>query len=304
MNILALDVGGTAIKYAFFNHETLIFQKECPSHAKTGGTHLVETMKSVISKCLENYSVDKIGISTTGQVHPFLGSILFANENVPGYTGMPVKEILEATFGIDVFVENDVNAAAIGEAIYGSGKNEKDFLMLTFGTGIGGAIFINNRLYTGSCHAAAEIGHMLTHPGGLLCNCGAHGCYEMYGSTTALVKRAHTLNSNYTDGRKIFEAFSQNEPVALQLVEDWIIEISYGIINLIYTFNPSHIILGGGIMSQPYLFSRLNTILKKQVVESFQNVTLLPAKLGNLAGVYGMKAICCGLYTQEGNNKI
>lgn len=296
MNILALDVGGTAIKYAYFNDDTLIFQKECPSNAKAGGPQLLETMKHLISSSLKDYPVDYIGISTTGQVDPFQGSITYANENVPNYTGMQIKEILESTFGITVFVENDVNAAAIGEAIYGSGKEKKDFLMITYGTGIGGAIFINNQLYSGAHHAAAELGHMITHPNGLLCNCGTYGCYEMYGSTSALVKKAYSINKNFIDGRKIFEALSQQDTQAIELVDEWITEISYGLINLINIFDPSYIILGGGIMAQPYLLTKLNTILQNQVTQVFQNVTLLPAKLQNLAGVYGMKAICSGLY--------
>lgn len=297
MNIIALDVGGTAVKYAYFIQDELIFQKSCPSESKLGGPKLVETMKTIIRSCLSEYSADAIGISCTGQIDAVHGSVLFANDNIPHFTGMKIKDILEEEFHLPVFVENDVNAAAIGEAVYGAGAGQKDFLMLTYGTGIGGAIFLNNHLYTGSNQVAAEVGHMLIHPGGIRCGCGACGCYEMYGSTRALVAKASAMNSNYSNGKALFDAFHHEDSLAKQLIDEWITEISYGLINLTYIFNPSCILLGGGIMAQPYIQEKLSTILHENIVESFRGVTLCCAKLDNLAGVYGMKAICSGAYT-------
>lgn len=299
MNIITLDVGGTAIKYAYFQKDDLIFQSECPSEARLGGQRLIENMKQIIHSCLEKYPADAIGISTTGQVDANHGSILFANDTIPDYIGMNVKMLLEAEFHLPVYVENDVNAAAIGESVYGAGKNHNDFIMVTYGTGIGGAIVINKHVYKGADQVAGEIGHMRIHSKGPLCGCGSRGCYETYASTTALIKKAMLLNPSFHNGKLLFEAFHANDPEVKALIDDWITEISYGLINLVYLFNPSCIILGGGIMSQEYICQRLQEIVSSNVVQSFRAVRLYHAALGNLAGVYGMKAICNGSYKES-----
>ena len=289
MNFLTLDVGGTAIKSAFFQNDELLFSNVCPSEAKSGGNRVFEVICSIIDETLRQYLVDGIGISTAGQVDSTKGIIVYANENIPNYTGMQLKKMLENRYYIPTIIENDVNAAALGEAFYGAGKKESDFLCLTYGTGIGGAIILNQHLYKGSSGYAAEMGHMITHPGGLRCGCNNRGCYEQYASTTALVRMATKVNPSYYNGRVIFEALERNEEAAQNVIDAWIHEISYGIINLIYIFNPSRIVLGGGIMAQPYILTKLQEIVLEQTVSTFHNVTLCSAKLGNLAGVYGMK---------------
>lgn len=294
MNIIALDVGGTAIKHAYFQEGTLVIHSECPSHSHLGGARLVEVMKTVIHSYLEKYPADVIGISSTAQVDVKTGSILYSNDTIPNYTGMKIKEILEAEFCLPVFVENDVNAAAIGEAVYGAGQNQKDFLMVTYGTGIGGAIFVDGHLFKGANQAAGEFGRMRIHPEES--SYGAEGCYEAYASTTALVKKASLSNPEFRNGKVLFEAFHNNDREAGILIDDWIQEISYGLINLIYIFNPSCIILGGGIMSQQYILQKLNRIMEEYIIDSFKSVKLVSAKLDNLAGVYGMRAICDGSY--------
>lgn len=294
MNIIALDVGGTAIKHAYFREDTLITHSECPSNSHLGGESLVENMKSVIRSYLDQYPADTIGISSTAQVDVTTGSILYSNDTIPNYTGMKIKDILEAEFQLPVYVENDVNAAAIGEAVYGAGQNQKDFLMVTIGTGIGGAIFVDGHLFKGANQAAGEFGRMRIHPE--KSPYGAEGCYEAYASTSALVKRAALSNPEFCNGKVLFEAFHNNNLEAGLLIDSWIREISYGLINLIYIFNPSCIILGGGIMSQPYVIQKLNEIMDEVIIPSFKSVNLVRANLDNLAGVYGMKAICEGTY--------
>ncbi len=296
MNNITLDVGGTIIKYAVFRNDSLIFFAEAPSESSIGRDRLLYNIKSVIRSCLDriDFTVDAIGISTTGQVDSLSGSILFANNTIPGYTGTNIKSILEKEFLLPVFVENDVNSAAIGEAIYGAGRNYNDFLMLTYGTGIGGAIIIDRKLYRGSNHAAAEFGHIKTHPGGLPCGCGARGCYEAYASTTALIRNASAVNPKFTDGRRLFDALNKNDTSVIPIINDWINEISYGLITLITVFNPSCIILGGGIMSQEYIHNRLTDLVIPGIPDSLRNLLICRAELDNMAGVYGIKAVCCG----------
>ncbi len=291
MKIITIDIGGTAMKYAYFDGDCLIFDDIRPSEALLGGNKVLEHIISIITEIGKRYSYDAIGISTAGQVDTVTGTILYANENIPNYTGMELKKILEAKFHVPVSVENDVNAAAIGEAIYGAGKGVADFLCLTYGTGIGGAIFLNQQLYKGWHGVAAEMGHMVTHPDGLPCACGSLGCYEQYASTTALIRTAKAYNPEFSNGKSIFSAFDKRNEDAKRLIDHWIKEISYGLVNLIYVFNPSLIVLGGGIMTQPYIISKLNEIIEESTVSSFHGVKITLASLGNLAGVYGMKAI-------------
>ena len=147
--IVTLDIGGTNIKVGIFEDEVLVQEAEIPTLAKQGA-------KDVIDRCIafvkQYMPCDGIGISTCGQVNNDDGSIHYANENMPGYTGMQVKKIFENEFHVKVTVENDVYAAARGENQYGAGKGYKDFICLTYGTGIGGGIYLNGQPYYGAAY--------------------------------------------------------------------------------------------------------------------------------------------------------
>lgn len=191
MNTLALDIGGSYIKSALFDERGVIFmESESPSDAKLGGARLMERALSVVDG-YEGYG--RVGVSTSGQVDPKERSIAFANDNIPGYTGTPVREIVARHAGVPVWVENDVNCAAVGEARHGAGRPFRDFLCLTYGTGVGGGIVLGGVLYAGADGLAGEVGHMVIHPDGRPCACGQAGCYEQYASTTALVRAAERV---------------------------------------------------------------------------------------------------------------
>ena len=288
MKVLALDVGGTAIKSALISNNKISRESQVPSDGKLGGPHVIENMMKVIDS-YKDY--DMIGVSTTGQVDSDNGTIIYANENVPNYTGTNLKKILEDKYKKKVFVENDVNAAALGEGFYGAARNEKNFLCLTYGTGIGGAIVINKQIYKGSLGVAGEMGHIVTHIQGKLCSCGQLGCYEQYASTTALIREANKIDPTITNGKILFSKINNKDEVATEVLSQWINEILYGLVNLIHIFNPSCIILGGGIMEQPYIIESINKKIPDKIMESFKNVKIISAELGNHAGVYGMAAI-------------
>lgn len=288
MNILALDVGGTAIKSALINMGQILDSSECLSEAKLGGPQLVKN----IMKTIDSYhNYDAISISSTGQVDSEKGCIIYANDNVPNYTGTKLSEIIREKYNKPVFLENDVNAAAIGEGFYGAGKGERDFLCLTYGTGIGGAIVFNGKIYKGNSGVAGEMGHMVTHINGLPCNCGQKGCYEQYASTTALLRNVMAYNKNINNGYQIFLELEKGNSKVKNIVDNWIDEILYGLINLVHIFNPSCIILGGGIMKQPYIIDSINEKLRHKIMDSFKDIKIVSAQLGNNAGVYGMAAI-------------
>ena len=160
MKILVFDIGGTAIKYGICQDGQLEETKECPTEAFKGGPHILNTICCLADQYLP---FDAIGISTAGQVNPEEGSIIYANSNIPDYAGTQFRKILQKRFHVPVAVENDVNSAALGEAVFGAGKGRKSFLCLTYGTGVGGAIIESGQVYHGSSFSAGEFGAVITH---------------------------------------------------------------------------------------------------------------------------------------------
>lgn len=283
MKILVFDVGGTSIKYGCCIDNTLTEVKETPTEAKKGGRHIVDTLVRLIRQ-QEGY--DAIGISTAGQVNADDGCIIYANENIPGYTGTQIKAELESLFHVPVVVENDVNSAALGEAVYGAGKDHTDFLCLTYGTGVGGAIVQNRQVYHGSSFSAAEFGAIVTHAEERIAGRDYFdGCYERYASTTALVKKAMAYRPELDNGRKIFA--NLDDPKVMEILDSWVDEIMLGLSSLTHIFNPSCIILGGGIMVQPMVLEKIQQKKARFIMPSFCHVQIQPAKLGNSAGLLG-----------------
>lgn len=283
MKILVFDIGGTSIKYGTCIDHSLQEVKEIPTEAKKGGEHILSTLISLISK---ESGYDAIGISTAGQVHAGDGYIIYANQNIPGYTGIQIGKVLEKKFQVPVAVENDVNAAAMGEAIYGSGKDQDNFLMLTYGTGVGGAVVTQKEIFYGSSYSASEFGAIITHSDARL---HGHdyfdGCYEKYASTTGLVKMAMEYDSTLCNGREIFSHLQ--DPKVEEILNRWIEEIMIGLASLTHIYNPSCIILGGGIMEQPLILKKIEDQKPRFIMPSFSHVKILAASLGNTAGLLG-----------------
>lgn len=286
MMTIVLDIGGTAIKSAIYENGMLHSIRETPTEASLGGRHVTDKAKAIIADYKNEYSFERIGISTAGQVDPAKGSIIYANENIPGYTGTMLRDIMEEAFCVPVAVENDVNSAAIGEAFFGAGRGEKDFACLTYGTGVGGAMFLRGTLYSGSSCSAGEFGAIVTHPEDRNPEKDMYlGGYEKYASTTALVKKARELDASLSNGRIIFSR--KEEPAVRQLIDAWIMEITYGLISIVHMLNPSCLILGGGIMEQPGLPEQIQQKLYENIMPSFRHVKVRRAELGNQAGMLG-----------------
>ncbi len=283
MKILAFDIGGTEIKYALCDNKfNLSDHKSIPTNAAEGGKKIIERVIDIIKSYDD---IDRVGISTAGQVNSRKGEIVFATDTIPGYTGVKIKELVEKETGILTAVENDVNSAAIGEAMFGAAKGHSSFICLTYGTGIGGAIYLKDKLFTGASFSAGEFGHIVTHQNGRDCTCGGKGCYEAYASTSALVNDVKNKLGLCLNGREIFERFEN--PEIRQIIDNWIDEIVTGLKSLVYIFNPSLVVAGGGIMNEEYITQEINSRLQKELMASFRKVEVRKACMGNDANKLG-----------------
>lgn len=304
MRIAALDIGGTTVKSGIWTPGAMPGDlREQETGAHLGGAHVM----GQASKILRAYgSFDAIGVSTAGQVDPRKGCIRYANENIPGYTGMQVRRILEEEFHVPVAVENDVNAAAVGEGQFGAGREFDDFLCVTYGTGVGGAVVLDKKVYGGSSFSAGEFGGIMVHPEDSVPGDPFRGCYEKYASTTALVARAMEYDKTLDSGRKIFARMAgpgagaaAGDMQVARIVDTWTDEIAYGLVTLIHIFNPACVVLGGGVMAQETVLEQVREKTLGRIMESFRGVRICRAELGNVAGLMGAAYLAWQYVTQD-----
>ncbi|RKP51725.1 ROK family protein [Cohnella endophytica] len=289
MKILAADIGGTNTKIGICDERGNIDQyKEYSTESHKGGPHVVNRLLDRMST-YEDF--DAIAISTAGQVNADEGYIVYANENIPNYTGTKLQEIIAGRFHKPVKVENDVNAAALGEATFGAAHAYPDFLCLTFGTGVGGAIVINRRIYRGANGVAAEFGHLITHPLSAETDNPRNAYYETHASTTALIRMARQVDPECVDGKVFFDKINKGNDKLTRLLHSWVTEVSIGLASLVHVFNPPAIIVGGGVMEQDNLVRLVEERTKELIMESFRGVKILKASLGNKAGLLGATSL-------------
>lgn len=287
MKIITFDVGGTAIKFGMVDENfEVLFSEEFPTNEFEDTDNMVMyAMESKLRQYEGEY--DAIGISTAGQVDFENGMIHDGVGNIPNYNHSDLRGTFERIFNVPVAVDNDVNCAAIGEAHFGAAKGAKDFLCLTYGTGVGGCIYINGDVYRGSKFAGGEFGHMATHKDGRPCTCGRIGCYEAYAACRVFTKAVSDRMGRKMTGREIFEEENLKNPIIIEEMDKWEDEIALGLRNLCYIFNPSLIVLGGGIMSETLLLGHIRHKVNMQLEPNYKHVKIEKAQLGNKAGMLG-----------------
>ncbi len=281
MKIFCVDIGGTYVKSGVLENGVLTDVRETPTNGGDGARAMLSRVAQLVR---QTPGVARVGVSTAGEVDARTG-VIRLSDNIPGYTGLNPREILKEALCLPVTVENDVNAAAAGEFAFGAARGAQDFLMISYGTGVGGAVYTGGRLYRGCAGSAGEFGGLVTHPEAVEPERQGTGSYERYASTAALVARVRAVAPALTTGREIFAHL--DEPAVKREVDAWLREVVCGMISLIHVFDPALVVLGGGVMQEPYLLGQLRQLAAPMIKPSFRGCRIVPAQLGNSAGLMG-----------------
>lgn len=314
---IGIDLGGTAIKYGICSREGEIVREfSRPTHADSPVDaileHLIEAAEEALAFARsQGMSIDAIGLGTPGSVDVEEGFLKGNTPNFKHWRNVPIKRRMEDRLQIPVFVDNDANVMAFGEARFGAGQGSDQVVCITLGTGIGGGVIIDGKLFRGSMYAGAELGHMSICYNGHPCRCGGVGCWERYASATAMIEHYAQLNPDdpVSDTRTIFERYHASEPAAQQVVETEIRMVAVGIANLINIFNPRKIIIGGGVSEAgDWFVERIAGAARERAMEpALENLEIVRATLGNKAGWLGAAAFALshfGETSEEGLTRI
>ena len=292
----AIDIGGTAVKLGLVDETGAVLAKAEERVSFDGWkTPILDIVLAASERFLQAQNIEPaqlegIGVSATGQIDSRKGTVVGTCGNLPHYIGSPIQEKLEEKFHLPVTVANDANCMCLGEVWVGGAKGYTDVIGVTLGTGVGGGILTGGRLLEGARGLGGELGHYRSHAlDGVLCTCGATGCWERYAATTALVREAQKKDPKLTDGRAIFEAAHAGDPMVLGLLDRWIDEIAQGLAGMVHIFNPQLILIGGGVSAQQeLLIEPLAKKVKASVMPAFaEGLEVRAAQLHNDAGMVG-----------------
>ncbi len=279
MNILAIDIGGTMIKYGLVSSDGKILSTDkIKTEASKGLNNILNKIDNIFKRYKENNPVG-IAVSGTGQINGMIGKVIGGNPIIPNWIGTNLVKILEEKYNLPIVLENDVNCVALGEKWVGAGKDLSNFICLTIGTGIGGGIILNNQLFRGENFVAGEFGHILIKKGE----------FEQFASTTALIRLVKERTGNTLNGKEIFDLEKKEIVEYQEVISEWIENLTDGLSSIVYCFNPANIILGGGVIGQGEpLINRIKNSLFKKIGPQFkEKLNITQAKLGNNAGMIG-----------------
>ena len=279
MNILAIDIGGTMIKYGLVSSDGEILSTDkIETEAEKGLENILNKIDNIFKRYKENNPVG-IAVSGTGQINGIIGKVIGGNPIIPNWIGTNLVKILEKKYNLPAVLENDVNCVALGEKWIGAGKDLSNFICLTIGTGIGGGIILNNQLFRGENFVAGEFGHTLIKKGE----------FEQFASTTALIRLVKERTEKTLNGKEIFDLEKKEIVEYQEVISEWIENLTDGLSSIVYCFNPANIILGGGVIEQgePLINKIKNSLFKKIGPQFKEKLNITQAKLGNNAGMIG-----------------
>jgi len=295
---LAIDIGGSKIAAGVVDAQGRILAKaEIPTHAELGYApalaRIAELLRSIVREC--GAAVEGIGVGSTGPIDPATG-VYGEVGTLPGWRGSPLMADLEREFGLPVRVENDADAAALGESAWGAGRGSRSLLYVTISTGIGAGIILDGRLYRGAGGAHPELGHHLLDASGPACYCGSNGCWESLASGPALEAWMAQQRPGRLSARTICDLARQQDPLAGEAVRRAARYLGLGLANLVTIFCPQTIVLGGGMMQSADLLlpPALEIVTRTCTQVPVANTSITLAGLGGDSGLLG--AACVWFY--------
>lgn len=291
---IGADIGGTFIKLGIVSDAGEVrMRREIPVD-KSGRETVMETLCKGIDELLRESGLDAkafggIGVSAAGCIDTENGRVSENGGNVPGWSFTSVTGPLMARYGIPAKIANDGNCVALAEAWTGAAKGVSDVLCVVLGSGVGGGIISGGRLIEGARGFGGEIGHFPMHTEHGLSRDDWSSHYEAYASTNGLVRIANDIGGPFRNGRQVFNAAEAGREDALTALNRWLDEVAYGITGLVYIFNPSDVIIGGGVSAQDELLIKpLRKKLLGLIMNDFvHGLEIKAAELGNNAGMVG-----------------
>lgn len=306
---LGIDLGGTNIVAGVVDEDyKIIATNKVKTNLPRPSEEIVDDIAKVSIEAAKAAGVNikdiaAVGIGTPGSINPKTGIVTYSNNL--GFYDLPLGDMLRERLGVDLFLENDANAAAYGEYIAGAGRGTKNFIAVTLGTGVGGGIIIDGKLYSGSNYAGGELGHTVIQMNGEACTCGRLGCYEAYASATALIRQTKQAMIRFPEsamwqlcdgrldnasGKTSFNAMRNGDEAGKAVVYNYIGYVAVGLANIINTFQPDVICIGGGISKEgETLIAPIREIINgENYARSIPAKTVIKAAdLGNDAGIIG-----------------
>lgn len=294
--LIGIDLGGTNIKSGIVSDTgELIHSAVTATPAREGAEALIRQLKEVARDCLDaarlrNIEPAAIGLATAGWVNPASGKVIYASDNLPGWTGAEPGRALQEAFGLPVAIINDGNAAAVAERHFGAARGVDDFLCITLGTGVGGGIYLGGRLHQGAHFVANAIGHLQIEADGLPCTCGKRGCLEVYANAAALLRYAE---SKFDSAAEIISAAGAGDNRARHAIRTLAQHLARGCAAAIHLLDPSLLILAGGLtQNNPQLLESLQQELTGALLSpELRRLEVCFSQLGYEAGLIGAAAV-------------
>lgn len=307
--VLGVDVGGTKIAIGAVDREgVLVWNQRIPSEAAGGAPALLDRLTSLLRESIDtlggSYDVLGIGVASPGQIDYVRGRVVFATENLPGWTGTEIAPHVRSTFGLPTWLDNDGNLGALGEARYGAGRGHDVVVGLAIGTGIGGGIVLDGRLVRGASGSAGGFGHLSLNPyGGAPCYCGNRGCVEGLASGKAIADRARrrlregaesslTLD-DVTGAERVVQAAREGDAMAMSVLDETAEHLALALVQIVNLFNPSCVVLSGGVSEAGgMLLDPIRDIVKHRSLPGARDaLQIVPGTLGGYAAVMGAAAV-------------
>ena len=308
MLYIGIDVGGTGIKAGVVSENgTILHKLSCPTLRERGHEAVIHDMARLSLQVLAESGhtleeIHSVGIGIPGMQDPRTGRVPFCTNL--GWHDVPLVELMQKEIDKPVYINNDATVAGLAESIAGVSAGTKNSVFITLGTGVGGGVVLDGKLFMGPHGIATEVGHMITVAGGEMCTCGNRGCWERYASATTIIREGRRFaeahrdsalfcavngNLDQIEARTVIDLAKAGDPDCEKLFDDYVYHLTVGLINLINLYDPEIIALGGGVSKAgTFLLDKVNALLPEMIFfKTMPHARIELARLGNDAGIIG-----------------